>query len=108
MELARLVVSRRHSAADASAAEEAFVRQFQRHEVPEDVPELRVEAGADAVAIVLAAGAARSRGEAKRLIDQGGLSVGDERVSGWGPIEGLADGALLRVGKRGIFRARLG
>ena len=107
MELARLIVARRHSAADASAAEEAFVRQFQRHEVPEDVPDLRVEPGADAVAIVLAAGAAKSRGEAKRLIDQGGLSVGDARVSGWGPIEGLEDGALLRVGKRGLFRARM-
>lgn len=107
MELARLIVSRRHSAEDAARAEDAFVRQFQKHEVPDDCPELELPPGADAITVVMAAGAAKSRGEAKRLIDQGGLSLGDARVTGWGPVEGLAEGALLRVGKRGLFRARL-
>lgn len=107
MELARLIVARRCSPEDAARAEEAFVRQFQKHEAPAHCPVLDLAGETDAVSVVLAAGGAKSRGEAKRLIDQGGLSLGDTRVEGWGPIAGLADGALLRVGKRGLFRVRL-
>lgn len=107
MELARLIVARRHSPEAAARAEDSFVRQFQKHEVPDDCPDLEVAPGIDAVGLVLVAGAAKSRGEAKRLIDQGGLSVGDVRVSGWGPVEGLRDGILVRVGKRGLFRLRV-
>ncbi len=107
MELARLIVARRHGAAAAASAEDAFVQQFQRHEAPSDTPELALAPGTEAIEIVLAASAARSRGEAKRLIDQGGLSLDDRRITSWGPVDGLADGALLRIGKRGLFRVRV-
>jgi tyrosyl-tRNA synthetase len=103
MELARRIVARWHGEAKAGSAEAAFVAQFQRGGAPDDCPELSVARGIDAVALVLACGAARSRAEAKRLIDQGGLSLDGKRIEGWGPVDGLADGGILRAGKRHLY-----
>ena len=107
MELARRITARWHGEASAADAEARFVAQFQRREAPEDCPELAVARATDAVDLVLAMGAAKSRAEAKRLIDQGGLEVSGRRVATWGPVEDLTDGALVRAGKRALARIRL-
>jgi len=104
MELARIVVSRRHDAAAALRAEAAFVAQFQKHEAPENVPELVVPKDATVLDVILLTGAAKSRGEAKRLIDQGAASLDDAKLESWTAQLSFSDGALLRVGRRGLYR----
>lgn len=106
-QLARGIVARWHGDGAADAANSGWATQFQKGGVPTDCADLEVADGIDAVSLVLAAGAARSRGEAKRLIDQGGLSLNDARIEGWGPVAALEDGAILRAGKRLLFRIRL-
>ena len=107
MDLGKRIVARWHGAAQADAAEAAFVAQFQRGAAPEDCPELQVTPGSDAVSLVLACGAAKSRAEAKRLIDQGGLSLDGKRIDAWGPVDGLADGGIVKAGKRHLYRIRI-
>jgi tyrosyl-tRNA synthetase len=106
MELARLVVARRHDAASATRAEAAFVAQFQKHEAPENVPELSVPAGASVLDVILLTGLAKSRSEAKRLVEQGAANVDDVKLESWAARLAFGDGALLRVGRRGLFRLK--
>jgi tyrosyl-tRNA synthetase len=72
------------------------------------VPRARLEAGVKAAELFAEVGLVPSRGEAKRLIQQGGLYVNDERVDGLDRLISLADagpdGILLKTGKKKIHR----
>jgi tyrosyl-tRNA synthetase len=109
-ELARRLVARFHGPEAAVAAEEAFDRQFVRHEVPEDIPEVEWERD-DTVHLpgLLAAGFGISTSEARRMIAQGGVKV-DGRALDNGTLEVPAqalDGKVVQVGKRRFVRVKL-
>jgi tyrosyl-tRNA synthetase len=82
--LARSVVTQFHGADAGREAEEAFARQFQAREVPADVPRVRYEArlGVEVrvIHLVAATGLTSSHSEARRLIEQGGIRIDQERV----------------------------
>ena len=72
------------------------------------IPLARLEAGIGAAELFTEVGLTPSRGEAKRLIKQGGLYVNDERIEG---LERLLtvrdvgpDGLILKAGKKKIHR----
>jgi tyrosyl-tRNA synthetase len=103
-EFARRLVERWHGAQAAAAAEAAFDRQFKQGRAAEDAPRLPLP-GEDPVhmpAFLEAHGLAGSRGEARRLIAQGGVRVDQEPLAADEldvPRSRLA-GAELRVGRR--------
>lgn len=106
--LAREIVSLYHSPDDAQRAEEAFDRVFKRHDIPEDVPDVRVE-HEDVVhlpAVMKVAGLAPTTSEARRLIDGGGVRIDGETVAPgmydlpWTKLQGC----VLQAGKRRYAR----
>jgi tyrosyl-tRNA synthetase len=104
MRLAREIVAQFHSPEAAAQAEEEFVRVFQRKELPEELPTFTVAREAvSPIDLLVQAGLAGSRSEARRLIDQGGVELDGELVRGLEPIS-IKDGAVLRVGKRRFVR----
>jgi tyrosyl-tRNA synthetase len=110
--LAREIVAWLHSPAEAEDAERQFDRVFVERSVPEQIDELVFEPANGVVHVpALIAGAFDvSRSEARRLIDQGGVSL-DEEPLGAGEHDLAAerlDGAVLRVGKRRFRRLRAG
>jgi tyrosyl-tRNA synthetase len=106
--LAREVVTLYHARDSAVRAEEAFDRVFKQHEAPADVPEVNVNAG-DVVhlpALLQEIGLAASRGEARRLIDQGGIRIDGEQVAA-GTYDLARDavvGRIVQAGKRRFAR----
>ena len=83
--LARRIVARYHSSADASDAEEAFDRVHRHGGVPEDVPEFEVEADPDSgtrwIGYALQdTELVPSTSQAIRLLEQGGARVDGEVV----------------------------
>lgn len=106
--LARNIVAAYHSEAEAQEAEEAFDRQFKQHEIPEDVPEFAADLtpndeGKVYVAKILAdAGLCKSAGEARRMIDQGGVKINGEALPAkeYNVAPERLAGAVLQVGKR--------
>lgn len=104
------VVSLYHGAEAAAAAEEAFDRQFKRHEVPSEIPEAAIPLDAidgDTVYLprVLAElGLAGSRSEARRLISQRGVKMNGEPVTMEELSLGDVQGAVIQVGKRRFVR----
>lgn len=104
--LAKLIIKDFHSQAAADAAEEEFVKRFVQKEVPDEVEERTVAAGTHALAQLIAdTGLAASKGEARRLIEQGGVKVNGEKASAANAdINVTEDGVLLQVGKRKFLR----
>jgi len=102
--LARQLVKRLHGEEAAAHAEADFDRKFRRREMPEDVAERKVSNPHDLVATLVEVGFAKSRGDARRLIEQGGVRVNGEKAT---PEMGLGDGDVLQAGKRNFVRIRL-
>lgn len=103
--LAFEIVKRYHGAEKAAEAQEKFEKLFSKKEIPDDVPELHLHAAAmSALEIVMAAHAAKSKSEARRLIEQGGLEVSGKTVDN--PMEELAieGGELIKIGKKRFFK----
>ncbi|MBO0707532.1 MAG: tyrosine--tRNA ligase [Candidatus Dormibacteraeota bacterium] len=101
--LARALVTRLHGPEAAREAEEDFDRKFRRHDLEEaDIPVVEVPAGATVADLLVAAGAVRSLSHARRLADQGGLSVGGEKVRHDRPV---CHGEIVKAGKRTFVRA---
>ena len=105
--LARTLVTMYHSKEAAKSAEEEFDRIFVEKEVPDQIEEYRLNAAngdTTLVALLARAQLASSKGEARRLIEQGGVSVDGERVDdASAPIPDKA-GFVLKVGKRRFLK----
>ena len=104
--LAREIVALYHSAAAATAAEEEFDRIFIRKDMPDEIPEVRLPASAAAgiLQVLTDTGMASSKGEARRLIEQGGVSVDGQRVTDQSATIDISHGVIIKVGKRKFMR----
>ena len=106
--LARNIVAAYYDEAAAQAAEEQFDLVFKNHDVPDDIPEFAADLTPnDEGKVYLAkllhdAGMAQSAGEARRLIDGGGVKVNGEQVAAreYNLDPALLAGATIQVGKR--------
>lgn len=111
-ELARRVVGWFHDEAAAKSASEEFARVFSERQNPTDIPEVVV--GPDVAPdgqigllnLLTATGLAPSNGEARRLVQQGGVRIDDEKVSDPRMTVTVRDGMVVRAGKRGFARVR--
>jgi tyrosyl-tRNA synthetase len=110
--LAREIVAWLYSEADAQAAERQFDRVHIEHARPEQIDEATFHSDAGQVHLpgLIADEFGISRSEARRLIDQGAATLGEDLL-GKGehdvPAE-RADGQVLKVGKRRFRRLRAG
>ena len=108
--LATALVTVFHGEREAAAAAESFRRVFSQGQTPDDMPEvsvasLPVENGTlDPVALLRAAGLASSNGEARRLIQQGGLRINDAKIDDPSAAVAPAPGDVIRAGKRRFVR----
>jgi tyrosyl-tRNA synthetase len=101
--LARGLVARLHGEDAAGRAEEDFNVKFRKRDVPEDIPEMAIDSP-DVVEALVQTGLARTRGDAKRLVEQSGVRVNGEKI---GADARLKDGDVLQAGKRNFVRIRL-
>jgi tyrosyl-tRNA synthetase len=85
-ELARLIVTDFHSAADATRAEEEFNRVVRRHEVPSDIPtvilpqDVRTAAGIRIDKLLAKTGLVESVSDAVRKIKAGAVEINGQRM----------------------------
>jgi tyrosyl-tRNA synthetase len=101
-ELAREIVARFHDARAAEAAHAEFVARFQKGQVPSDIRKVKIAAGPAKLKIanlLKEAGLAQSTTSAYRLIEQGAVRVGGEKLSDRDRVV-EAGTYLVQVGKR--------
>lgn len=111
--LGREIVTIYHSAEAAAEAQAEFERVFSQREIPEDMPELVLEASdlengsIWAPKLLVKAGMASSNSEARRLIQQGAVTLDGERITDPSASTALVDGQILRAGKLRFARISL-
>lgn len=103
MNLAKEIVCRFHGDESSRRAADEFDRVFQRRELPENMPQktLPEEEGALSLVAVLAeTGLAPSRSEARRLLEQGSVTVDGQRISSRDATIIPKGKHVLKVGKK--------
>ena len=113
MRMAREIVREFHNPTEAREAEEAFVRQFSERELPTNIPDFQLEKPVDIVTLMVDAKLAKSKGEARRLIQQGGVSLFHDgkvseaqRINDNDFIVPAQGGVIVKVGKLNYIRIK--
>ncbi|HDR1037974.1 TPA: tyrosine--tRNA ligase [Pasteurella multocida] len=101
--LAKEIIARFHSEADAEAAEQEFINRFQKGAMPEDMPELTFEGEMGLANLLKEAGLVASTSEANRMVQQGGVKIDGEKVEDTKLVI-KASTAVYQVGKRKFAR----
>ena len=102
--LAKQLVKRLHGVDAAESAESEFDSRFRKREIPEEMAEMAPEDAGDLVSTIVQAGFAKSRSDARRLIDQGGIRINSDKANS---DSKLKDGDVLQAGKRNFVRIRV-
>ena len=103
--LAKEIVTIYHSADAATEEENYFVQTFSQKKAPANMPTHDMKDAMALIDVLHNAGLADSRSDARRKIEQGGVSVDDEKVTNtdmW--IRKVNDGSVIKVGKRNFCK----
>ncbi|MCJ7512720.1 MAG: tyrosine--tRNA ligase [Anaerolineales bacterium] len=104
MRLAREIVAIYYGEAEAAPAEAGFRRVFQEQQVPEVMAEFRLRPGLALVDLLVEAGVASTRSDARRLIEQRGVRLDDQLLEDSKAVLEVPRPAVLKVGKRRFLR----
>ncbi|MFQ5956703.1 MAG: tyrosine--tRNA ligase [Candidatus Brocadiales bacterium] len=113
-ELARTIVARYWGKEAAELASKEFDRIFKEHKLPKDLPEIllpRKELKNGKIWIVkllVVGGFAKTNGEARRLVAQGGVNIDDKTFSDIAGDVDVTPGLIIKVGKRRFARIGVG
>jgi tyrosyl-tRNA synthetase len=101
VKLAKQIIAWLHSPADADAAEAEFVKQFVKHEVPTEMPEVQIGPGPHKLApLIVKAGLAASNSEAIRKIREGAVSLDGEKIADAQKEHSLSEPVVLKLGRK--------
>ncbi|HKW59245.1 MAG TPA: tyrosine--tRNA ligase [Candidatus Dormibacteraeota bacterium] len=90
------LVKRLHGEDAALRAEEDFNVKFRRREIPEDTETHALNGPTDLVALLVDTGIAKSRNDARRLLEQGGVRINREKVGLDAPAPKAGDVLMAR------------
>ncbi len=111
-DLAQNIVAAYYDEATAQEAEVAFDKLFKKHDIPDDIPEFSAdltpndEGKVYVAKLINEAGLTNSVGDARRMIDQGGVKVNGEALAAkeYNVDPTKLEGAVIQVGKRKFVR----
>jgi tyrosyl-tRNA synthetase len=103
--LGRELVRIYHDVSQGEAAEQEFNEMFKQGGLPEDMPEFSLSGDTNLPDLLTAAELVKSKGEARKLVRQGAVSLDGEKISDETFTLGLAQaGAVFKVGKRRFLK----
>lgn len=104
--LAKSLVTMYHTAEDAKNAEEEFDRIFVKKGTPDEVPEFLFQENREIniLDLIILVNLAQSKGEAKRLVAQGGVTLDGEKITDLQKIILPKNGQILKVGKHKFIK----
>ncbi|MGH8671797.1 MAG: tyrosine--tRNA ligase, partial [Burkholderiales bacterium] len=111
VQFAKEIVERFHGKAAAEEAAHEFDARFRQGELPDDMPQVTLVAGGDALPIaqlLKQAGLTASTSEALRMIGQGGVKINGEKVTDKALTLPRGDTVVAQVGKRKFVKVKIG
>ncbi len=100
MHLAREIVALYHSREHGDLAEQEFINIFKKGGIPDDIPEFDINGDRNVIDLLELCQLIDSRGDAKRLILQGGVKINDKKVENSNEVIHLEKDMVIQVGKR--------
>jgi len=106
LELAEGIVRQYHSDRSAKRERAEFIRVFSREEAPKDIEEFFIKKDKEIwiVEVLDNAGLVKSRGEARRLIEQGALRIDGEKINDFSLNISIKNEVILRLGKKRFLK----
>ncbi|WP_028110977.1 tyrosine--tRNA ligase [Ferrimonas futtsuensis] len=104
--LAKEIIARFHDEAAAEAAHQDFIQRFQKNAIPDEMPEVTLEAGAGIANLLKDANLVGSTSDAMRMIRQGAVKIDGDKVEDTKLVP-AAGTAVYQVGKRKFARITL-
>lgn len=106
--LARSITSLYHSKEEVDEAEKKFKKEVQERGLPEVVPEITIKGREiDMIAALIEGGLVKSKSEVRRLIDQKGIKIDGQTVTGSKvAVDGKKE-VLVSIGNRRYLRVKL-
>jgi len=106
--LAREIVGLYHGSQAAKEAEAEFEKVFAKKEAPSEVPVFKTSKKEyNIVDLLVEAKLAVSKSEARRLISQGGVKVGNKKITDQNKLIKITKNILVQVGKRKFLEVTL-
>jgi tyrosyl-tRNA synthetase len=105
--LARKLVEMYHSIEASIEAEKEFDTIFVKKGLPDEIEDFRIESNIveiDILDLIVKVGFAPSKGEARRLVTQGGVTIDGEKIIDIKETIRLNEPMILKVGKRNFIR----
>lgn len=113
LRLAREIVTLYHGVDAALHAQEEFTRVFSNKELPEEMEEVTAAPGKNLIDLLIERKLIPSKSEARRLIEQGGIQLNQEKLTSLEATVGegqtpsaWSTGMVVKVGKRKFLRVR--
>lgn len=106
-DLAFEIVKELHNEEEAGKAKDNFERTVQNKEMPNEIPSVKLDISKSIADALLETNLAQSKSEAKRLIEQGGVFINNEKIEDYNVgLDTVVKngGAILQVGKRKFVR----
>lgn len=100
MKLAHKITEEYHGKEGADKAQEEFINVVSNKGIPEDIQEVKVEQGKNILDLITELKFTASRGEAKRLIQGGGVKIDGEKITDMGYTISFEKSVVLQAGKR--------
>ena len=103
IELAKELIARFHDDQSANLAEENFINQFQKKNIPDDIEEVSIpisESSIPLTNLLKESGMTSSASEAIRMIKQGAVRINEEKITDTKHIIDSGSSAIYQVGKR--------
>jgi len=99
-ELARSIVALYHGDAAAIEAEQHFDRVIVNKDAPEDMDEVTLEADVSIIDLITLEGLTKSKGDARRMIQQGAVRIDGKKVDEMNFVISKGFKGVIKVGKR--------
>jgi len=100
--LAKAIINQYYSSDDAEKEAKEFQRVFSQKEIPESMPEYRVQPNENVFSALVNSGLVKSGNEARRLIKEGAVSFNETKISTDNFI--FTQGGVVKVGSRRFLR----
>ena len=100
MALAHIITEEYHGKEGADKAQEDFINVVSNKGIPDDIENIKIEAEKSILDLLVELSFVQSKGEAKRLIQGGGVKIDGEKISDMGFVVKPQMDAVLQAGKR--------
>lgn len=105
MKLAEHLTGMYHGGKAAEKSRENFISTFSKKETPGEMPEVRPSIN-EIAAVLVESNICKSKSEARRVIDEGGVKINDNKVAAGDYAAAVSKGDIVQKGSRWFVRVK--